>query len=341
MSIAVDRVDLPFLSIIILNYNGSRFAEQCVRSVLDSDYARFEVVVVDNGSTDGSYEVLYQSFSSVPNLKIVRNSQNLGFAEGNNVGYRNSKGEIIVFLNVDTRVEQGWLTRLASSMLSDDLVGGAQCKLLNMKNQGMVDSTGAGLDFLGYVYPRRSEAPDGDPEIFYADGAAMAFKREVLSEVAFDGDPFDRSHFLYYEDSDLCWRVRLRGYKIILVSSSVVYHFRGGSGGRDLGYMRAFFFTRSHLMTLIKNYDLHNLLWRLPALIFIELGQSAILLPREPRKALAKLRAISWCLRNLRNTWTRRLFVQARVRRIPDREVMRWMRRTDLLAARASASVFY
>jgi cellulose synthase/poly-beta-1,6-N-acetylglucosamine synthase-like glycosyltransferase len=107
LSIAVDRADLRFVSVIILNCNGLRFAEQCVRSVLDSDYSKFEVVVVDNGSTDGSYEGLSQSFSSAPNLKIVRNYRNLGFAEGNNVGYRNSKGEIVVFLNVDTRVERG------------------------------------------------------------------------------------------------------------------------------------------------------------------------------------------------------------------------------------------
>jgi GT2 family glycosyltransferase len=331
----------PFVSVVVLNYNGLKFVERCLRSVLESDYPNFEIIVVDNASTDGSYEVLSQSFSSVPNLKIVRNSGNLGFAEGNNVGYRNSKGKIVVFLNVDTRVERGWLAPLASSMLSDARVGGAQCKLLDMKNQGMVDSTGDFLDFLGYVYPRRSESPDGDSEIFYAEGAAMAFKREVLSEVAFDGDPFDRSHFLYYEDSDLCWRVRLRGYKIIIVPSSVVYHFRGGAGGRDLGYVRAFFFTRSHIMTLVKNYDLHNLLWQLSGLISIELGQSAILLLSEPRKALAKLRAILWCLRNFRNTWMKRLFVQARVRRIPDLDVMRWMRRPNLLAARASASIFY
>jgi hypothetical protein len=338
---AARETGAPLVSVIILNYNGLTFAEECVRSVLYSNYSNFEVVIVDNGSTDGSYENLSQSFGAIPNVRIVRNSKNLGFAEGNNTGYSKCEGDIAVFLNVDTVVERGWLTSLVSNMTSDRRVGGAQCRLLDMKNQGIIDSTGGFLDFLGYVYPRSSESPDGDAEIFYAEGAAMAFKREVLDHVSFGGDPFDRSHFLYYEDSDLCWRVRLRGYKIIVVSSSVVYHFRGGAGGRDLGYLRAFFFTRSHIMTLIKNYNLHNLLWQLPGLISIELGQSAILLLSKPRKALAKLKAIFWCLRDFRNIWMKRLFVQARVRRIPDREVMRWMRRPNLLAAHASASIFY
>ncbi len=326
---------------IILNYNGLRFAEDCVRSVLASDYPDFEVVVVDNGSGDGSYEVLRQSFGTIPNVRIVRNSRNLGFAEGNNVGYKNSKGDIVVFLNIDTRVTRDWLGLLVSGMISDDQVGGAQCKLLDMKSGQAIDSTGAFLDSLGYVYVRRSESSDEDREIFYAEGAAMAFKRKVLDEVAFDGDPFDQNHFLYYEDSDLCWRVRLRGYKIILTPLSVAYHHRAAAGTRDLGYMRAFFFTRNHLLTLVKNYDLRNLAWHLSALLLVELGKSALLLPREPRRALAKLRGIVSCARNLRNAWMKRLYVQTRVRRIPDREVMRWMRRPNLLAASASAGMFY
>jgi hypothetical protein len=333
--------DFPSVSIIIVNYNGLVFADQCVRSVLKSNYPNFELIVVDNGSTDGSYELLCQSFGTIPNAQILRNSRNLGFAEGNNVGYRDSMGDIVVFLNVDTKVEPNWLGPLVSSMTSDDHVGGAQCKLLDMKNPSSVDSTGPFLDFLGYVYPNRSERGETRCEIFYADGAAMAFKRRVLNEVALDGGPFDRAYFLYYEDSDLCWRVRLRGYKIILARSSIVYHYRGGAGGRGLGFMRTFFFTRGHLLTLMKNYDLCNLARQLATLVFIELALSVTLLPTEPTRALAKLRAILWCLRNLRDAWVKRLFVQTKVRRIPDRELMRLMRRPRLLAARASTNIFY
>jgi GT2 family glycosyltransferase len=336
-----DEAGLPLVSVIILNYNGLKFAEACVRAVLESDYPKLEVLVVDNGSFDGSYELLTRLFGTVPNVKIVRNSRNLGFAEGNNVGYRNSNGQIVVFLNIDTEVRRNWLGPLVSVLGSDDLVGGAQCKLLDMKSPGAIDSLGPQMDFLGYVYPCRSDSCDRTREIFYADGAAMAFKRGVLNEVAFDGDPFDRSHFLYYEDSDLCWRVRLRGYKIVLLSSSVVYHYRGGAGGRKLDFMRVFFFTRSHIMTLMKNYGARNLAWLLLALISLEFAQSVVLLFSDPRKCVAKLRAILWCLRNLRTIWVKRHIVAAEVRRVPDSEVTRWMIKPNLRAANASAKAFY
>jgi hypothetical protein len=331
----------PLVSVIILNYNGLRFAEQCVRSVLDSDYPNFEVILVDNGSVDGSYEVLSQSFGTVPKVRIVRNLTNLGFAEGNNVGYRSSKGDIVMFLNIDTKVRRNWLRPLVSSMVSNDKVGGAQCKLLSMENRDAIDSVGGFVDVLGYVYPNRSETIDKDHEIFYAEGAAMAFKRNVLREVAFDAGPFDRGHFLYYEDSDLCWRVRLRGYEIVLVPSSVAYHYRGGAGARHLGHVRTYYFTRSHILTLVKNYDLCNLMWHLPALLILELGHLIILFPSHPRRAIAKLAAIVWCLRNLRNAWTKRVFVQARLRKVPDAEVMRRMRRPNLLSALASTGAYY
>jgi hypothetical protein len=111
--------------------------------------------------------------------------------------------------------------------------------------------------------------------------------------------------------------------------------------GADLKHVRKYFFAASHFLILTKNYDLANLALLLMALVFVEPVHSATLLPRELRRALAKFRAILWCLRNLRKTWVKRLFVQARVRRVPDREVMRCMCRPSVLAARASASVFY
>lgn len=332
---------VPLVSVIILNYNGLKFAEQCLRSVLESDYPNFEIIVADNGSSDGSYEFLCQAFGTIHNVRIVRNSRNLGFAEGNNVGYRNSSGDIVVFLNIDTKVRSDWLGPLVWSMVSDDKVGGAQCKLLKMNCAQGVDSMGGVLDSLGYVYPSRCEYHGEPSEIFYAEGAAMAFKRKVIQEVAFDSKPFDQKNFLYYEDSDLSWRMRLRGYKIIIVPSSVVYHYRGGAGARDLGDMRTYYFTRNHFLTLVKNYDLRNLAFKLLILLVIELTHSATLLIGEPKMGLAKLRAIFWCFRNLRGAWAKRFYVQTKVRRVSDREVICRMRRPNLLAARASASIYY
>jgi GT2 family glycosyltransferase len=321
------------------------FAEQCIRSLLNSDYPSFEIVVVDNGSTDGSYEVLSSLFGTIQNVRIVRNIRNLGFAEGNNMGYKNSKGEILLFLNVDTQVERTSLRELVRALASNDRVGGAQSKLVNLKDRNRLDSLGFDMDPLGFVYvhscgssalgARRIEEP------FYADGASMAFKRSVLSEAALDGLPFDQDYFLYFEDNDLSWRVRLRGYDIVTVPACIVYHYRGGSASSTSKYLRTFSYAKNRLVTLIKNYELGNLLRLLPVVVLLELVRIISLLDREPAKSLAKLRALLWCLTNLRRIWRKRLFVQYRIRTVPDSEVMRHMVPLDFSALKQTYGALY
>ncbi len=204
---------------IILNYNSGRFLEECVRSVLSSDYRKVEIVVVDNGSTDGSWRKIEKLARNRASVKVIRSMRNLGFAAGNNLGFKHSNGEIVVFLNVDTQVDHGWLNPIVN-LLRDDSVGAVQPKLLSMKKGHELDSVGCYLDRMGYVYsfglwyhphPPRLGTPS---EPFYAEGAALAVRRDKLVEVLLMGEPFDPDLFLYYEDTDLSWRLRLRGYSI-------------------------------------------------------------------------------------------------------------------------------
>lgn len=320
------KARFPLVSIIIVNFNGSKFVKTCVDSVLKSNYPNFEIVIVDNASTDGSYETLLEKFGNVRKVTFVHNAQNLGFAEGNNVGYENSKGEVVVFLNADTEVESTWLNELTRALASGRRVGGVQSKLMNMKDRKVVDSIGFHLDWLGFVYPRSDvSAGFSSEELFYPDGAAMAFRADVLREAALDGEPFDPDYFLYFEDTDLGWRVRLRAYRIILVPISIVYHSRGASASSTSRASRAFLFTRNRFMTLIKNYSLANLARFMPIVVLAEIAQIAVLLPSEPRKSTAKLSALLWCLVNLREVWRKRVFVQLRVRIVPDSDVLRHM----------------
>jgi hypothetical protein len=327
------------VSVIILNYNGLRFVEQCVRSVLDSDYPKFDVILVDNGSTDGSYDLIRQSFSNTPNVRIVRNDQNLGFAQGNNVGYRYSTGDIVVFLNVDIVVEPEWLRELVHAIVSDDSVGGVQSKQMSLKNRNRVESVGAYMDRLGFVYPTAwwSSSPRGveqRDEPFFPDGGAMAFPRTVLEEVALDGQPFDRDYFFYFEDNDLGWRLRLRKYSILCVPTSIVYHYRGGSASATSSYVRTFSFAKNRLMTLVKNYSLSSIIRYLPLVILLEIPRIVILLHESPARSLAKLQAYWWCLTNFREIWRKHELVQSRIRTVPDSEVVRHMLMTNFFALR-------
>jgi hypothetical protein len=309
--------------------------------VLYSDYPNFEVVIVDNGSTDGSYEVLCHSFSSIANVRVVRNERNLGFALGNNVGYRSSRGDIVAFLNVDTVVERTWLRELVHALMSDNRVGAVHSRQMSLKNKARLESLGAYMDPLGFVYPRawwaREQSPLGrveEDEPFYPDGGSMAVRRSALEKVAIDGQPFDADYFLYFEDNDLGWRLRLAGYRILCVPASVLYHYRGASASATLLYARTFSFAKNRLSTMIKNYDMRNLSRFLAPVVFVEIVRVVLLLPKQPSRARAKLGALFWCLANLKQIWKKRLYVQCFVRAVPDSEVMRYMIRPNFSVLR-------
>jgi hypothetical protein len=300
------------------------------------------VVVVDNASTDNSYEAICRLFGTKQNVRIIRNNENLGYARGNNVGYNNSKGDIVVFLNVDTKVDQYWLSELVGALASSEEIGGVQSRLLRLRDMENVESEGRLVDWLGFAYMRYGSmgsmvyggglggAWETDKvELFFADGACMAFKRTVLAEVCLDNEPFDPSYFFYFEDYDLGWRVRLRGYRIVLVPTSIVYHYRGGSGPDTLRYLSTLSFAKGRLSTLIKNYSLANLVRIMPIVAALEVARVMFCLPTYPYKSLAKLRALLWCLGNLRTIWKKRIFVQSRIRAVPDSRITTQMIRPN------------
>jgi hypothetical protein len=307
------------ISIVILNFNGGKFIEDCVRSVLKSRDRRFEVIVVDNASSDGSYELLLSTFRK-GRVRLIRNNVNVGFAEGNNIGYRESVGEVVVFLNADTRVDPNWLADLRTAIAPSD-IGAAQSKLISSRDFG-IDSLGGWLDYLGYVYSWGawySVHPPRFTEPFYAEGAAMAVKRSAVHKVSLDAAPFDPDYFYFYEDSDLCWRLRLNGYGIAVAWNSVVYHHRGYA---TRGYYpnAVFHSSKNRISMLTKNYCSANLFRWLPLLIVLELLRSVAYF-NQPACLIAKVRALSWCLRNLTTISRKRAIVQGKIRRVPDKEI--------------------
>jgi len=319
----------PLISIIIVNYNGIKFIKRCLNSVLNSDYPNFEVIFVDNASIDGSYELVKKLFGSNSRLTIIRNNKNLGFTGGTNLGFWYAKGDYIVFLNYDTEVSQNWLKVLVEIMNSNLRIGAAQCKLLNLYDKRRIDSAGQFIDPLGYGYPRGDEEDIGQydnvEEIFYADGAALIVKRLIINQVSLNGLPFDSDYFGYYEDADLCWRVRLRGYKVVLIPTSIVYHARTAAKLHKMSSYLIFSHAKNRIMTLIKNYGLGNLIKYLPLLLFFETIRAIILLKTKPDHSIAILKAILWNLKNLKKTWKKRLIVQQFIRRVPDPYIMRYM----------------
>jgi GT2 family glycosyltransferase len=325
------HIEEPQVSVIILNYNGKAFIAKCLSSVLKSDYSNFEVILVDNGSTDGSIEMTKELFSGDRRLKVIENSRNLGFAEGNNVGARHARGEYIVFLNVDTEVDQGWLRELVKVMASDSKIGAAQCKLLLAQDKSRLESAGHYIDYVGIESVESTivlgEVDRGQydrvRDIFYARGAAMAIKKYVF----FKAGMFDPAYFIDHEEIDLCWRIRLSGYRVVFVPRSIVYHYGSAiAGKREDNPFILFNLRKNHIMSLLKNYELRNVLKYLPIYVTFLAAHALFSTVKDKKSTVfAYFKAILWILINFRYIYAQRLRVQRLVRRVPDSEVMKCM----------------
>ncbi|MGB9756383.1 MAG: glycosyltransferase family 2 protein [Candidatus Bathyarchaeales archaeon] len=322
-------MEYPLVSVIILNYNGltnlKTILEKCLRSVLNTNYPNFEVLFVDNASTDGSVKFIKGKFGRDPRLRIIQNTRNWGFAEGNNIGIRNAKGEYVALLNSDTKVDPRWLTELVK-IVQMPTIGAAQSKLLQMDSPDTLDCAGGFLDYYGY-HLERGRGEDANKynkvdEIFYAKGAGALIKKEVLNKTGL----FDSETFLYFDETDLCWRIWLSGYKVVFVPSSIVYHAPSLTASKLQNAIRLYFYTRNHMLILLKNYNTQNMLKTLTASLLLELrNMIKFIMKREPFNSLAIFKALLWNMLHLKQTWKKRRITQKLVRKIPDEHIKKLM----------------
>lgn len=244
------------VSIIIVNWNGARFLEGCLSSVQRQTERSFEVIFVDNGSTDASVDFVSKRF---PGVVIIRNAVNLGFAAANNQGIRMAAGKYILTLNNDTEMDASFLGEITglAEAATDDKVGMWAPKILSMSDRTVIDSVGGLL-----IYPdalargrgrleRDTGQYDGSVEVFIPSACAALYRKSMLDEVGL----FDEDFFAYCEDTDLGLRARLAGYRAESAPGAVVYHFYSGTSG---GYspLKAYLVERNHLWAAIKNLPL-------------------------------------------------------------------------------------
>lgn len=244
---------VPFCSIIIVNYNGKHLLRNCLTSLRRMNYpkGRHEIILVDNGSSDDSAGFVRGNYPEVAVLKL---DKNYGFAEGNNKGIEVAKGEYIVLLNNDTKVDKDWLKALVKSAGKNGKAGICSSKVLDFKDMKTLQYAGGYLDILGSSYFRgMGEKDEGqydkEEEISSAFGCSMLVKRAVLSKLKYCFDP---GFFAYYEETDLCWRVKILGYKIIFVPGSVVFH-KGAATSSKMKDEMMFYLYRNKLLMFKKN----------------------------------------------------------------------------------------
>jgi len=312
----------PRASVVIVNYNGRRHLQACLGSLL-SDRPNYEIILVDNGSTDGSVEYVERAF---PEVGVIRNATNGGFGHGSNLGLRHARGEYVAFLNPDTAVEPGWLDSLVAALDENPDAALATSKIVLVNNAGRINTCGNEVHCSGLTLCRgmglERGAFDEPDEVGAVSGAAFAARRSILEQLG----GFDPSFFLYMEDTDLSWRVRLAGQRCLYVPQSVVHHdYRLRFGPR-----KTFYQERNRYVMLLKSLRWRSLLVLLPILLLGEAVTWGFVLLRDRRRWLNKIEAYIWVVQHWREIMERRRRVQA-CRRVPDR----------LLLARCSHCLHY
>lgn len=311
------------VSIIIVSWNGKQFLKRCFSSLSKQHYSTIEIIFVDNASTDDSVEYIRSNY---PKVRIIVNKKNVGFAEANNIGYRASRGEYVLFLNNDTEVTKNFLTELVRVLESDPVIGGVQSKILLMEKRQILDSVSAFLTHTGFLYHYGIGKKDGAKyshqiEIYSPKGACMAFKREILENVKVRNELFDKQYFAYFEETDLAHRVWLAGYKIVFAPRSVIYHKGGATSSRlDNAFVQYHSF-KNRINSYTKNLGIVNLCAILvPHIIVCELLSVAFLLMFKPKLFWAIQGAIMWNMQQLRATLSKRKIIQRQIRVKSDKE---------------------
>lgn len=235
-------------SIVIPNWNGVALLPACLDALRAQTDRRFEIVVVDNASADGSVELLARDY---PEVRVVTLPQNLGFTGGVNAGIRASAAPIVVLLNSDVEAAPGWMEAVFSAFESDDAVGMVASKIMLHDRRQVFNSAGDefgrdGIPRNRGVWEEDTGRYDRREYVFGPCGGAAAYRRGLLLDVGL----FDERLFMYLEDVDMAWRAQLLGYRCLYEPQAEVYHRLSATGG---GVLSSYYTGRNTLAVLLKD----------------------------------------------------------------------------------------
>jgi len=294
-------------SVIVLNYNGHHLLNTCLGALMIQSGVSYEVIVVDNGSTDDSVAT---TRSRYPTIRVIELPTNIGVAAGYNVGFLACSTEFLVTLNNDTAVQPGWLRALVDAARSSSRIGSVASLLCMADHPDMIDSAGISLDILGCAWDRlgghhKSAAGSAIHDVFGASAGAALYRREMLNDVGL----FCGHFFAYLEDVDLAWRARLRGWSAVCVPQALVLHVNSATSGHRSSF-KLWHLGRNRLWCIARNYPSPQWLCYLPLIISYDIAASAY--HAVIGKTLDPLRGRSRGLRTLRSLRPERSDIQRR-----------------------------
>lgn len=259
------------VTVVIPNYNGMKYLPDCLNALdnqktatNDSMNPDFKVLVVDNGSTDGSVEELKENW---PKVETVFLSENTGFCHAVNVGIEKAQTPYIILLNNDTKVAPGFIKYLYEAIIKDENIFSVSAKMLMWDKPELVDDAGDRYCVLGWAFARGNgkNATDYNTpvEVFSACGGAAIYRKEILEKIGL----FDEEHFAYMEDLDIGYRARIYGYRNFYEPKAEVLHFGSASTGSRYNERKTELASANNIYVVFKNMPLLQLLWNLPFLM--------------------------------------------------------------------------
>lgn len=309
------NISKKLTSIILLSYNSKNDLKECIPSLTNQTYSNYEIIVVDNASTDNTPEFMRTEY---PEIKLIENGSNLGYPGGNNIGVDNAKGDYIVILNPDTVADPNWLSQLIKPLEETPDIALTTSKILFYADHEKINTCANSTHFTGLDFCKGLNEPSTsfstNEEVGAISGCSFAIRKEVFKELG----GFDPDFFLYLEDVDLSWGARLAGYRIMFVPASIVYHkFR-----LSIAPWKEFYLERNRYLMLLKNCSLKMLILMSPALFVSEIVTWGHAVLNGYSYMYNKLKAYYWILTNSDKIMKKRHDAQ-KIRRINDKEFIR------------------
>lgn len=316
----------PLCSVVIVTYNGRELLKRFLPSICSQNYPNFEVIIVDNASSDDSVKFVKENY---PNFKVVTCDNNYGTAEGSNIGAKHSRGDYILWLSNDMELEPNFINLLIERAESDPQVGICTCKMRRLATDNVktniIDSVGGNIDIFGFPDARGIKTKDMGQlddfnEVFFSFGGAMLIKREIFEKTK----GYDPRYFTLGDDIDLSWRTRLLGYKIVAEPKAVLHHKVSATLETQFGRSKKRYLSeRNTFCSLLKNYSSGYLILVLPGyLIFLLSEVSFLAFFGKFQVAKAGLQAFFWNIKNIGKTLEERKKIQ-KLRNIRDGDIMK------------------
>lgn len=251
------------VTVVIPNYNGKAYIEKCLRSLEKQDFKEYEVIVADNGSTDGSREQVENDF---PNVRLLKLTQNFGFSRAVNEGITATKTPYVLLLNNDTEVSKDFVYEMLKAIKKSEKIFSVAAKMMQLNQPEKIDGAGDYYSALGWAFAsgkgKTRNHYDKEREVFSACAGAAIYRKKILDEIGY----FDEFHFAYLEDLDIGYRAKIMGYKNMYTPRAVVYHAGSGYSGSRYNEFKIRLSSRNNVYVIYKNMPVIQIIINFPLL---------------------------------------------------------------------------